>query len=375
MYSPQSRQNMKRATRLAGVVLGLLCFTFTPSQAQQEVPAAIGQEIIPPDEPAEIERIVADQKFVQDHLDKKQTPVPRGQHGKQHGTVRAEFIVEPDLPEQFKYGLFSEPHTYNAWIRFSNGRKEDDRKADSHGMAVKIVGVKGERAMQNEDANTQDFVLIDNPIFFVKNVSDYVPLMEDFRKMAAGNFFQKSVTGLKFLLSPDYKFRLLRKMASKKPDSPLSIQYWSTTPSKMGPSAMKFSVRPVPEETPTPTNSNSKDKLRNAMSAHLHEREARFEYLVQLQTDPIGTPIEDPTVEWDEKTSPFVKVATIVIPVQSFESAEQMKFGEDLSFTPWHSLADIRPLGGINRTRLKVYQVISAGRHELNGVDMEEPAQ
>jgi hypothetical protein len=62
------------------------------------------------------------------------------------------------------------------------------------------------------------------------------------------------------------------------------------------------------------------------------------------------------------------------VPIQSFESKEQMEFGENLSFTPWHAVADLRPLGGINRARKKVYEAISARRHELNGVPMEEPS-
>jgi len=109
------------------------------------------------------------------------------------------------------------------------------------------------------------------------------------------------------------------------------------------------------------------------MSAHLQQREARFDFLVQLQTDPIAMPVEDPTVVWDETTSPFRKVATIRIPSQSFESKEQMQFCENLSFTPWHTLAEHRPLGGINRTRKNVYQAISQRRHKSNGVPMQEP--
>ena len=85
-------------------------------------------------------------------------------------------------------------------------------------------------------------------------------------------------------------------------------------------------------------------------------------------------PVEDPTVPWDDGAAPFIKVATIRIPIQSFESKEQMEFGENLSFTPWHAVADLRPLGGINRARKKVYEAISARRHELNGVPMEEPS-
>jgi hypothetical protein len=110
------------------------------------------------------------------------------------------------------------------------------------------------------------------------------------------------------------------------------------------------------------------------MSSQLHQHEAVFDFLVQLQSNPVTMPMEDPTIPWDESAAPFTKVATIRIPIQSFESKEQMQFGENLSFTPWHSVADLRPLGGINRTRKKVYAAISARRHELNGIKEREPS-
>ncbi len=71
--------------------------------------------------------------------------------------------------------------------------------------------------------------------------------------------------------------------------------------------------------------------------------------------------------------SPFIKVATILIPVQTFESAEQLKVCENLSFTPWHTLEDLRPLGGINRARKKAYEVLSKRRREANGALVVEP--
>ena len=44
----------------------------------------------------------------------------RDAHPKMHGVVKAEFIVEQDLPEALRVGIFKEPKTYLAWIRFSN---------------------------------------------------------------------------------------------------------------------------------------------------------------------------------------------------------------------------------------------------------------
>lgn len=37
-------------------------------------------------------------------------------------------------------------------------------------------------------------------------------------------------------------------------------------------------------------------------------------------------PVEDPRVPWDEKRSPFRKVARIRIPRQTFDSPAQMEF-------------------------------------------------
>lgn len=335
---------------------------------------ALGEEFIPADEAEQIKQIVALHLDVQEKTERHLHPVPRGQHPKQHGVVSAQFVIEPGLPAKLCFGIFRAPRIFQAMIRFSNGRSQNDTKPDAHGMAIKLLGVEGEKVLETEkDAQSQDFLLIDHPVFFVKNVADYVPVMKVFHRVATGNIAAKIFTGLFILLSFNYKYRLLRAMGSKRPDSPLQIRYWSTTPSQFGPGAMKFSARPCLSGVSAPPASKSKDKLRLAMSSHLKQQEAVFDFLVQLQSDPVKMPVEDPTIPWNEEEAPFIKVATICIPIQSFESKEQMEFGENLSFTPWHSVAEHRPLGGINRTRKKVYETISSRRHELNGVPKKEP--
>ena len=364
---------MKGIVPIVIFVFLLECMKTTPMK-HESVHITMGEELIPSGEADQIDQIVAIHREVQEHVDRKLKPVPRGQHQKQHGCVRAEFVVEPNLPANLRHGIFYEPRAYHALIRFSNGKQFDDRLPDAHGMAIKLLGVEGEKVLASEkNAQTQDFIMIDHPVFFVRNVADYVPLMKDFRRVFMGNIFSKSATGLKILFSPNYKHRIMRKAGAKRPDSPLAIRYWSTTPSKLGPLAMKFSARPDSIGVRPVAKSNSKDKLRLAMSDHLKLHEARFDFLVQIQADPLAMPVEDPTVLWDEAASPYIKVATIRIPAQSFESKEQVALGENLSFTPWHSLPDHRPLGGINRTRKEVYATIAARRHELNGVPMREP--
>jgi hypothetical protein len=328
----------------------------------------LGEESVPPGEEAGIRRIT---EISMESVDRTREPVPRSQHPKHHGCVRAEFVVEPDLPPELRQGVLREPRTYPALIRFSNGKEWDDRKGDIHGMAVKLLGVEGEKVLEDErHATTQDFVMIDHPVFFIRDVADYVPFAEALRRVKQKSVIGTVVFAAQHILGLDYRHRILKEALGKKPDSPLRIQYWGTTPYRLGPAAIKFSARPDLADLPAPPASDSPDGLRLAMAAHLKDHEARFDVLVQLQTDPVAMPVEDPTVAW---TSPFRKVATLRIPSQTFDAPGQMTCCENLSFTPWHCLPEHRPLGGINRVRRQVYQAASQRRHELNGVERREP--
>ena len=338
--------------------------------SQNPTSPGLGQETIPPGEADGIAKIVAIHLSVTDP--KEKPVVPRGQHMKGHGCVRARFVVPPGLPDSLRHGVFAEPREFAAFIRFSNGKGRDDRQADAHGMAIKLLNVPGEKLLEDEkDAQTQDFILIDNPVFFIKNVADYVPFMEDFRNLRSPRFsLGKAGSVFKFLFSQDYMWRLLRVTGSKKPDSPLRISYWSNTPLSIGAVAVKLQAKPDLAGAPAAEQFDSPDKLRLAMAAQLKDHEARFDLVAQVQTDAVTMPIEDPTVEW---TAPWQKVATIHIPPQNFDTPEQQTFGENLSFTPWHALPAHKPLGGINRARKEIYLAISKQRHELNGVPRREP--
>jgi len=87
----------------------------------------------------------------------------RDAHPKTLACLQAEFIVEPNIPAEFKKGIFKFPQTYPAWIRISsaNGKIQSDKAKDLRGFAIKIMGVKGERFQtQNNEKETQDFVLL-----------------------------------------------------------------------------------------------------------------------------------------------------------------------------------------------------------------------
>jgi hypothetical protein len=95
--------------------------------------------------------------------------------------------------------------------------------------------------------------------------------------------------------------------------------------------------------------------------------------MAQKRVDPGTMSVEDSRIPWDQGKSGFVPIATITIPAQDFSGGSRMRFCENLSFTPWHSLPEHRPLGNINRTRKLVYEAVSKFRHESNHEIRREP--
>ena len=327
---------------------------------------SLAEENKPADEKLQIEslRKRLSQKIVDDAAG---GTMRRDVHVKMHCLVNAEFTVEPELPEAFRIGVFKEPVTYKALIRFSNsdGSIKPDKRRDIRGMAIKLMDVPGEKILEAEEhEQTQDFILISCPIFPAADVKKFDQVVA----AILGSAFAK----LKFFLTnPRVVWILIKTM--KKFANPLQIRYFSTTPYLFGTQAVKYSATPLfmkPDKIPV---APSDDYLRLAIANQLSNGEAIFDFSVQLQTDAEAMPIEDPRVEWPESLSPFLKVATIRIMQQDCDSNRQAIYGENLSFTPWHALPEHRPLGGINRARKVIYATISKLRHANNREPRVEP--
>lgn len=327
-------------------------------------------ETLVPQEERYIEMIAAS---LRSDIEKAYSPggTLRDAHPKNIGCVKAEFIIDPDLRDELRVGLFKEPRTYPAYIRFSNAsaKPQADKVRDIRGMAIKLLGVEGEKLLEAEKLGaTQDFLVITVPRFLNRDVVDFYGML----KALDGGPLKM----MGFFFNPlDSHLRVLRNLATslKKHTSLLESRFWSTTPYQFGSKVVKYSVIPHQEQVTRIPKNPSENYLREAMKRYLAERDAGFDFLVQFQTDPRRMPLEDAGVTWDEKESPFIKVATIKIPRQEFDSPERMEFAENLSFTPWHSLAEHRPLGSINRARKVVYEIISNYRHERNQKPRTEP--
>jgi catalase len=316
--------------------------------------------------------------------------VIRDQHPKSHGYVEGEFEVLENLDSKYKIGIFSEPRTYKVWVRFSNGsnrRTKDgdflpDFQGDIRGMAIKLMDVQGDMAI-SPSPREQDFILINSKIFFLKDIQGYIYLPSVLDAIYKGEMTLKGEIALdkvepkraeeleKAYKAVAYALPILGSIRArvKETPSPLEISYWSATPYRFGNGAMKFAVFPKsPRENfnlEDIEKAGKKNYLREEMTNLLDIKtgnDISFDFMIQLQTDANTMKIEDSTIEWN---SELVKVATIKIPKQDFNTEERRQDDEKQSFSPWNSLDVHRPLGGVNRAR-KIYAELAKVRNEKN---------
>ncbi len=346
-----------------------------PAQAPAASPkaaapvSALEQEQVEPDE-AKNTQLILDASIarLRSQFPDGQTPVMRDAHPKAHGLVSAQFIVLDGLPAELRHGIFSAPRTFDALIRFSAGNVEvqPDTVPQAAGMAIKLLGVEGEKLLPSEkQAQTQDFIMINSPNFFVKNLADYVELHEALGRGRLEEFFKTR---------PEETAAIV-EIRSQKLNNPVQARYWSMTPYLLGGRAIKFSALPISLTANLPPAKPGPDFMREAMKSQVSSGDVYYEFAVQLQTDPATMPLENPVKNWDEAAAPFQRVAIIRIPRQDIDAPGRVELAENLAFTPWHSLPEHRPLGSMNRSRLRIYEGIAEFRRNSNGVSQVEPTQ
>ena len=294
-------------------------------------------------------------------------PYRRDAHAKATGCLRAEFSVNGDIPKRFQHSIFSEPgKTYLAWIRFSNGDMtvQADKKPDARGMAIKVLGVDGEKiAPELLGPATQDFIMTNTPAFFNRNIYDYVEDLHYISKLQRTKWF---ISFFPPRLHPRLFYRAVQTV-SKTINTPLDSQYYSMLPYQLGHIDLKFSAK-VCEGMVFNEKADKKDfdYLTNIMQEKLSTQGACFDFMVQPKVAGANMPLDDAAVIWSEKESPFIPIARLQIPPQNFTSEAQMNFCENISMNPWHGVGEWLPQGSLNRARRLVYHAVSRFRHEKN---------
>jgi len=288
---------------------------------------------------------------------------------KTFGVVRGEFTVLPDLPEQLRQGLFAAPATYPAWVRFSGPGPYAPPDLEDLGqcsVGIKVMGVEGPKLAGDESA-TQDLILV-SPASFVT---------PDIRENARLQRWVRAKAPLGYLLDPPGRHLLhlaMQLLYSPMHTSPLEVQYYSNVPFLLGEGrAVQYSLRPRARARTRIPAHPGENYLREAMVRTLAAADWSFDFLVQVQTDPHRMPVEDATVKWPERLSPYVPVARLRLPAQRFDSDPQLAFADVLRYNPWHSLPAHRPLGNSNRARRRMYAELADLRQAMNRAPHVEP--
>jgi len=293
----------------------------------------------------------------------------RAGNTKTYGVVRGEFQVLADIPAAYKHGVFAQPKSFPCWIRFGGPGPASPPDIEDSGIlsiGIKVIGVPGEKLLDDEKT-TQDFTGISCPTFTTPNIVENLKLQKQIYARTPVFYFLNP-------LDSHYLDMTMQGIYARMNTSPLEVSYWSCVPYLLGEGqAMKYSVRPCSNrKTKIPWNPPD-DWLRQSLAMTLSNTDAEFDFMIQLQTDPKRMPIEDASIEWPERLSPFVPVAKIKIPKQEFRSPEQAVFARKLSYNPWHSIAEHRPLGNQNRARLLIYSELSRLRQSMNAEPHVEP--
>jgi hypothetical protein len=296
----------------------------------------------------------------------------RGGNTKTQGIVRGEFVVHENLPAPFRHGIYAEPRTYRAWVRFSGPGPYITPDIDDPGfmsISIKLMGVPGPKLM-DEEKFTLDLFGVSTPTFVTPDTKANAQLQMESVKNAQIFYF------LNFH-RPHVADLIMQSLFIKTQTSPFEAPYFSCVPYLLGETqAMQYSVWPKSKKRshiPRLPFRPPDDYLRQAMIAALTAGDLEFDFRLQLQTDPHLMPIENNAVLWPEKLSPRVSVATLRLPRQQFDSPAQMEFAKQLSYNPWHTIAEHRPLGNQSRARRRMYYTLSKLRHEMNDVPHYEP--
>lgn len=312
----------------------------------------------------------------------------RSVHAKAHGILSGELKIAGDLPPELAQGLFAAPSRHRVLMRFSTNPGDilDDSVSAPRGLALKILDVEGERLPDSGDETTQNLILVNAPAFAAPDAKAFLGSLKQLaattdKAEGAKKLLSAALRGVESALEAvGGKSAMLSTMGGAPITHPLGDSYYSQVPFRYGDHIAKFALVPVSANLTRLTGdkvntSDRPDALREVIREEIIEQGGTWELRVQLNTDLEAMPIEDASVAWDEKASPYRTVATLTVaPQLSLGTEVANVVDEQTFFSPWHGLAAHRPLGSVNRSRRQAYEMSAEFRARFNGCPMHDTA-
>ena len=313
----------------------------------------------------------------------------RSVHAKAHGILAGELTIVGDLPPELAQGLFAAPGRHEVVMRFSTNPGDilDDSVSAPRGLALKILDVQGERLPDSQEDSTQNLILVNAPAFAAADAKAFLGSLKQLAATTdkaewAKKLLSATLRGVETAIEAvGGKSAMISTMGGAPITHPLGETYYSQVPFRYGDHIAKFALAPVSANLTQLTGdrvntADRPDALREVIAETVIEQGGAWELRVQLNTDLDAMPVEDASVEWDEKASPYRTVARITV-------APQMSMGTDLAatideqtfFSPWHGIAAHRPLGSVNRARRQAYEMSAEFRSGFNRCPMHDAVQ
>jgi hypothetical protein len=350
------------------------------------VPFTPGVEVRAEDEAETIQGLNEQIRLIQETTAKDYGTAVRGVHAKGHAIVRGKLEIMSGIAPALAQGLFSAPCSYDALLRFSTvpGDILDDSVSVPRGLALKLFDVAGDRLPGSESDTTQDFILVNGPAFASPTPKAFLANLKMLAKTTdVGEGLKKGLSATMQTLdaaleAAGIQSPTIQTLGGAPNTHPLGETYYTQVPLRHGGYIAKLSIAPVsPNLTELAGSkidtSNRPDALREDMGQVLIEQDSVWELRVQLCTDLEKMPVEDSSVVWDEKLSPYVAVARLTAPAQlGWERGLSEQQEQAVAYSPWHGLAAHQPIGGVNRARKPTYEKSVQFRGERNGCPVQE---
>ena len=325
--------------------------------------------------------------LIQEQTAKDYGSAVRGVHAKAHAIVKGRIEILSGLAAPLAQGLFASAGSYDVLMRFSTlpGDILDDSISVPRGLAIKVFDVPGDRLPGSETDNTQDFVLVNGPAFASSTPKAFLANLKMLAKTTdTGEGLKKALSSTlqvvdAALETVGIKSPTVQTLGGAPNTHPLGETYYTQVPFRHGDYIAKLSLAPVSPNMTALTGdkvetSGRPDALREDIGEIFVEQDSVLELCVQLCTDAEAMSIEDASVVWDEKQSPYVAVARLTVPAQiSWEHGASDGQDKAVAFSPWHGLVAHQPIGGVNRARKPTYEASAKFRGDFNGCPMHEP--
>ncbi len=283
--------------------------------------------------------------------------------------VRAQFEVfdvtagrDSALGARLAKGIYARAGIYPAVVRFSNSdpNVNSDLKPDVRALSFSVDLMPGGLPATGVITARQDFSLQSATTLPINDLHAFTVMVKVLTASSPARGLWSLPMRDKLVFA---RTMLKAKLQTSQPLRPYQqLRYWSNVPFRHGATdVVKYSVTPRADNSARPLQLNDMNALGNELIRHLNEDTtmSSFDFGLQfLDTQKMSYRgkrrsadywIENPSVEWKEKQSPFYTVGRLTLAPNSVLSADaSSRMYIDVTE---NSMPDSMPVGAVNRAR------------------------